>query len=81
MAAVPSVCVRVPHSPSIDSGPCTPMKKLPFESDFTALAVRECATEVCMQNDCISKKNCINLQKKLNIKMQKIQINSSLFKT
>lgn len=49
MAPVPSVCVRVPHSPSIDSGPCTPMKKLPINSEFTALAVRECATRVCMQ--------------------------------
>ncbi|XP_031621144.1 potassium channel subfamily T member 2 isoform X2 [Contarinia nasturtii] len=38
-APVPSVCVRVPHSPSLDSGPCTPMKKLPIDSDFTALAV------------------------------------------
>lgn len=50
MAPVPSVCVRVPpHSPSIDSGPCTPMKKLPIESDLASLAVRECATTVCMQ--------------------------------
>lgn len=49
MAPVPSVCVRVPHSPSLDSGPCTPMKKLPIDSDITALAVRECATRVCMQ--------------------------------
>lgn len=64
MAPVPSVCVRVPHSPSIDSGPCTPLKKLPIDSDFTALAVRECATRVCMQNQ---KKKCFqnpNLHKK-----------------
>lgn len=50
MVPVPSVCVRVPHTPSIESGPCTPMKKLPqFNSNIT-LAVRECATHnVCMQ--------------------------------
>lgn len=59
MAPVPSVCVRVPHSPSIDSGPCTPLKKLPIDSDFTALAVRECATRVCMQNQ---KKNAFKIQ-------------------
>lgn len=47
MAPVPSVCVRVPHSPSLDIGLCTtPMKKQPFDSDCTALAVRECATRL-----------------------------------
>lgn len=49
MAPVPSVCVRVPHSPSpsFDIGLCTtPTKKQPFDSDCTALAVRECATRL-----------------------------------
>lgn len=67
MAPVPSVCVRVPHSPSIDSGPCTPLKKLPIDSDFTALAVRECATRVCMQNQTKCFQNP-NLYKKKTIR-------------
>ncbi|XP_055379689.1 potassium channel subfamily T member 1 isoform X5 [Condylostylus longicornis] len=40
MAPVPSVCVRVPHSPSpIDSGPGTPIKRAPSDSDLTTLFV------------------------------------------
>lgn len=68
MAPVPSVCVRVPHSPSIDSGPCTPctpkkkLEKLQINSDLTSLAVRECATPVCMQ---IFTKQKIQTKKKL----------------
>lgn len=47
MAPVPSVCVRVPHSPSLGIGLCTtPMKKQPFDSHCTVLAVRECATRL-----------------------------------
>lgn len=42
MTPVPSVCVRVPQSPSIGSVAGTPMKKLPNDCDFSALAVREC---------------------------------------
>ena len=46
MAPVPSVCVRVPHSPSFESQPCSPMKKITIGHDLTALAVRECASRV-----------------------------------
>lgn len=46
MAPVPSVCVRVPHSPSIDSrksdSPGSPRKIY----QFATLAVRECATRL-----------------------------------
>lgn len=42
-APVPSVCVRVPHSPSLDSGdnsvPGSPVEKL--QNDFATLVVRE----------------------------------------
>ncbi|XP_037915551.1 potassium channel subfamily T member 2 isoform X8 [Hermetia illucens] len=47
MAPVPSVCVRVPHSPSLDSGAGTPIKRHPSDSDFTTLSVpTEHATSV-----------------------------------
>ncbi|XP_055918275.1 potassium channel subfamily T member 2 isoform X21 [Eupeodes corollae] len=39
MAPVPSVCVRVPHSPSLDSGAGTPIKRHHSDSDFTTLFV------------------------------------------
>lgn len=42
MAPVPTVCVRVPHSPSLGSLPTSPLKKQQNDSHFTALAVREC---------------------------------------
>jgi hypothetical protein len=42
-APVPSVCVRVPHSPSLDSGensvPSSPVEKV--HHDFATLVVRE----------------------------------------
>lgn len=42
-APVPSVCVRVPHSPSLDSGenslPGSPVEKVQY--DFATLVVRE----------------------------------------
>ena len=45
MTPVPSVCVRVPHSPSIDSGksdsPNSPRNKI-YAFDYPTLAVREC---------------------------------------
>lgn len=62
MAPVPSVCVRVPHSPSLDSGddPGSPTKdtshttttfryhlETPATStEFATLAVRECAIQM-----------------------------------
>lgn len=60
MAPVPSVCVRVPHSPSLDSGddPGTPTKdtsQTTFKyyldtsatsTEFATLAVRECAIQM-----------------------------------
>ncbi|XP_037044473.1 potassium channel subfamily T member 2 isoform X7 [Bradysia coprophila] len=39
MAPVPTVCVRVPHSPSLGSLPTSPLKKQQNDSHFTALAV------------------------------------------
>lgn len=42
MAPVPTVCVRVPHSPSLGSLPTSPLKNQQNDSHFTALAVREC---------------------------------------
>ena len=49
---VPSVCVRVPHSPSLDSGGCesppSPVDK-PHHHDFTTLVVRESSTRIIYQ--------------------------------
>lgn len=65
MAPVPSVCVRVPHSPSLDSekseSPGTPVKDTKYHldistcnttHDFATLAVRECVTKkiACKKN-------------------------------
>lgn len=49
---VPSVCVRVPHSPSLDSGggesPPSPVDK-PHHHDFSTLVVRESSTRIIYQ--------------------------------
>lgn len=60
---VPSVCVRVPHSPSLDSGggesPPSPVDK-PHHHDFSTLVVRESSTRIIYQ---IKKKSIMYLNK------------------
>lgn len=62
---VPSVCVRVPHSPSLDSGggesPPSPVDK-PHHHDFSTLVVRESSTRIIYQN---KKKNPLCILTKL----------------
>lgn len=57
---VPSVCVRVPHSPSLDSGgvesPPSPVD--PHHHDFTTLVVRESSTRIIYE---IQKKNPLSI--------------------
>jgi hypothetical protein len=49
-APVPSVCVRVPYSPSLDSRKSDSPESIggyqPRIQEFTSLAVRECATRL-----------------------------------